>query len=95
MQEKVVHDLPISIYSVQSRTSKLKCMAVIVSVSKTELKKHKELSRQLTQLSVEIIKLEEACMYMPAPGHLMAFIKLLDQYSITYHIHSSTAQLSE
>ena len=70
-------------------------MGVIVSVSKTELKKHKELSRQLTQLSIEINKLKAACIYVPAPGHLMAFIKLLDRHSVTYHIHSGTAQLSE
>ena len=65
-------------------------MSVIVSVYKRDLENHKDLSHQLTGLSTQINELEEACVYLPAPGKLMEFIRLLDAYRVTYGIHSDT-----
>ncbi len=65
-------------------------MSVNVSVDKKDLETHKDLSHQLTGLSMQIKELEEACIYLPAPGKLMEFIRLLDKYRVTYGIHSDT-----
>jgi hypothetical protein len=65
-------------------------MAILITIFKTELEKHLELSDHLKLLSQEIKEVGPAYIYIPKGGHLMQAIKLLGTYGVVYGIHGDT-----
>ncbi|HEX8532511.1 MAG TPA: hypothetical protein VF646_20895 [Cytophagales bacterium] len=62
-------------------------MAVRITVHKSDLEKHRELSHQLTQLSREIKEFNKFCCYTPKED-FKQMTDLLEQYRVSYGGHS-------
>lgn len=65
-------------------------MAILITIFRTELEKHPELSDHLKLLSQEVNEVGPANIYIPKGGYLMQVIKLLGSYGVVYGIHGDT-----
>jgi hypothetical protein len=59
-------------------------MSASIKILKDNLRNHLELGSKLSLLCKKVREEIDCCIYTPAPGGLMAFLKLLNEHKISY-----------